>query len=53
MQLDHGSLLLIPAKVNEAYKHRLPTTKRIDTPRVNVTLRRFPRVADAKTRGRI
>ena len=42
MRLAHGSLLLIPAKTNEALKHRLPPARRIKEPRVNVTLRRFP-----------
>ena len=43
MQLAHGSLLLIPASTNEAFKHRVPPTKKVKEPRVNVTLRRFPR----------
>jgi alkylated DNA repair dioxygenase AlkB len=43
MHLEHGSLLLIPAKTNEALKHRLPPAKRVQDPRFNVTLRRFPR----------
>jgi alkylated DNA repair dioxygenase AlkB len=43
MRLAHGSLLLIPAATNEAFKHRLPPAKRVKNPRVNVTLRRFPR----------
>jgi alkylated DNA repair dioxygenase AlkB len=43
MRLAHGSLLLIPAKTNETFKHRLPPAKREREPRVNVTLRRFPR----------
>jgi alkylated DNA repair dioxygenase AlkB len=43
MPLHHGSLLLIPSATNNALKHRLPTAKRVNTPRVNVTLRRFPR----------
>jgi protein gp37/alkylated DNA repair dioxygenase AlkB len=43
MRLAHGSLLLIPAKTNEYLKHRLPPAKRVREPRVNVTLRRFPR----------
>jgi alkylated DNA repair dioxygenase AlkB len=43
MRMVHGSLLLIPAKTNEALKHRLPPTKLVKEPRVNVTLRRFPR----------
>jgi alkylated DNA repair dioxygenase AlkB len=43
MRLKHGSLLLIPSAVNRAYKHRLPPAKRITEPRINVTLRRFPR----------
>ncbi len=46
-RLAHGSLLLIPAATNEAFKHRLPLAKRIKSPRVNVTLRRFPRAGSA------
>jgi len=42
MRLAHGSLLLIPARLNQALKHRLPPTKRVKEPRINVTLRRFP-----------
>ena len=45
MHLAHGSLLLIPAETNAALKHRLPPAGRITDPRVNVTLRRFPRSA--------
>jgi alkylated DNA repair dioxygenase AlkB len=36
IQLTHGSLLLIPRKVNDAYKHMVPET------RINFTFRRFP-----------
>jgi alkylated DNA repair dioxygenase AlkB len=43
MTLGHGSLLLIPAAVNERFLHRLPPARRVKNPRVNVTLRRFPR----------
>jgi alkylated DNA repair dioxygenase AlkB len=43
MHLAHGSLLLIPAAVNRAYKHNVPVSKRVKESRVNVTLRRFPR----------
>lgn len=43
MRLHHGSLLLIPSATNDALKHRLPPAKRLKAPRVNVTLRRFPR----------
>lgn len=43
MRLAHGSLLLIPATTNEATKHRVPPERRIKEPRVNITLRRFPR----------
>ena len=42
-RLAHGSLLLIPATTNEAFKHRLPRAERLKSPRVSVTLRRFPR----------
>jgi alkylated DNA repair dioxygenase AlkB len=41
MRLTHASLLLIPARTNEALKHRLPPVKRVKEPRANVTLRRF------------
>ncbi len=43
MRLAHGSLLLIPAETNEATKHRVPSERRIKEPRVNITLRRFPK----------
>jgi alkylated DNA repair dioxygenase AlkB len=43
MRLAHGSLLLIPAATNEATKHRVPPERRVKEPRVNITLRRFPR----------
>lgn len=43
MRLAHGSLLIIPATTNEAFKHRLPIARRVKNPRINVTLRRFPR----------
>ncbi|MBZ5559501.1 MAG: alpha-ketoglutarate-dependent dioxygenase AlkB [Acidobacteriia bacterium] len=42
-RLTHGSLILVPSQTNEAFKHRLPPTKRVNQPRVNVTLRRFTR----------
>jgi alkylated DNA repair dioxygenase AlkB len=42
MRLKHGSLLLIPDRVNRVYKHTVPVSKRIRESRVNVTLRRFP-----------
>lgn len=43
IRLAHGSLLLIPTNTNSSLKHRLPPTKRVKEPRVNVTLRRFPK----------
>jgi alkylated DNA repair dioxygenase AlkB len=43
VRLAHGSLLLIPATTNEALKHRVPPERRVREPRVNVTMRRFPR----------
>jgi alkylated DNA repair dioxygenase AlkB len=43
MRPSHGSLLLIPSATNEATKHRVPPERRIKQPRVNITLRRFPR----------
>ena len=43
MQPQHGSLLLIPAETNEATKHRVPPERWVKEPRVNITLRRFPR----------
>jgi alkylated DNA repair dioxygenase AlkB len=42
-RLAHGSLLLIPAATNNALKHRVPPELRVKEPRVNITLRRFPR----------
>jgi alkylated DNA repair dioxygenase AlkB len=43
IRLKHGSLLLIPGQVNLRFKHEVPPMKRVKEPRVNVTLRRFPR----------
>jgi hypothetical protein len=43
MRLAHGSLLQIPAATNNALKHRVPPELRVKEPRVNITLRRFPR----------
>jgi alkylated DNA repair dioxygenase AlkB len=43
MKLPHGSLLLIPAATNTAFKHRVAVERRVKEPRVNITLRRFPR----------
>lgn len=43
MRLTHGSLLLIPSETNLALKHRVPPERRVKEPRVNITLRRFPR----------
>jgi alkylated DNA repair dioxygenase AlkB len=48
MCLAHGSLLLIPSETNEALKHRLPPAKRVESPRVNITLRRFPHGRDVR-----
>jgi alkylated DNA repair dioxygenase AlkB len=42
IELAHGSLLLIPGKVNDAYKHMVPESRRVTEARINITFRRFP-----------
>jgi alkylated DNA repair dioxygenase AlkB len=41
MEPGHGSLLLIPRKVNDAFKHSIAESKRCREPRINVTFRKF------------
>ncbi|HBY67399.1 MAG TPA: alpha-ketoglutarate-dependent dioxygenase AlkB [Flavobacteriaceae bacterium] len=37
--LQHGSLLLMRGGTQENYKHQLPKTKKVDSPRINLTFR--------------
>jgi alkylated DNA repair dioxygenase AlkB len=37
--LSHGSLLVMKEETQTHWQHRLPPTKRITTPRVNLTFR--------------
>lgn len=39
LRLDHGSLLLMKDETQTHWFHRLPPTKRIDAPRINLTFR--------------
>jgi len=39
LQLDHGSLLVMKGVTQEHWLHRLPPTKKIDAPRINLTFR--------------
>ena len=41
MEPAHGSLLLIPRVVNDAYKHSIAESKRCTEARINVTFRKF------------
>jgi alkylated DNA repair dioxygenase AlkB len=41
MEPAHGSLLLIPRNVNDAYKHSIAESKRCREARINVTFRKF------------
>jgi alkylated DNA repair dioxygenase AlkB len=41
MEPAHGSLLLIPRNVNDAYKHCIAESKRCREPRINFTFRKF------------
>jgi alkylated DNA repair dioxygenase AlkB len=41
MEPAHGSLLLIPRNVNDAYKHCIAESKRCTGPRINFTFRKF------------
>ena len=37
--LENGSLLVMKGETQENWLHRLPTTKKILTPRINLTFR--------------
>lgn len=39
ISLKHGSLLLMQGSIQEYWKHQLPLTKKIITPRINLTFR--------------
>ncbi|SDS29999.1 Alkylated DNA repair dioxygenase AlkB [Gillisia sp. Hel1_33_143] len=39
LHLKHGSLLIMKGKTQHFWKHQLPKTKKIDTPRINLTFR--------------
>nr|WP_297783691.1 alpha-ketoglutarate-dependent dioxygenase AlkB [uncultured Allomuricauda sp.] len=39
LQLDHGSLLVMKGATQEHWLHRLPPTKKIGKPRINLTFR--------------
>lgn len=39
LQLEHGSLLVMKGATQTWWKHRLPPTKKVNTPRVNLTFR--------------
>lgn len=39
-QLSHGSLLVMQGKLQHCWKHQIPKSKRIHTPRVNLTFRK-------------
>ena len=41
MEPAHGSLLLIPRNVNDAYKHSIAESKQCREARINVTFRKF------------
>lgn len=39
LMLDHGSLLLMGGEIQRNWWHRLPPTKTVNTPRINLTFR--------------
>ncbi len=39
IQLQHGSLLIMKGRTQEKWKHQLPKTKKVDSPRINLTFR--------------
>ncbi|OHX64103.1 alpha-ketoglutarate-dependent dioxygenase AlkB family protein [Flammeovirga pacifica] len=39
INLENGSLLLMSGEIQDKWMHALPKTKRIDTPRINLTFR--------------
>ena len=39
LYLEHGSLLIMKGKTQTHWLHRLPPTKKINTPRINLTFR--------------
>ncbi|TRO65383.1 alpha-ketoglutarate-dependent dioxygenase AlkB family protein [Christiangramia sabulilitoris] len=41
IRLHHGSLLIMKGKTQESWKHQLPKSKRVVSPRVNLTFRRI------------
>lgn len=43
MQLEHGSLLVMKGETQDHWQHRLPPTKKVHAPRVNLTFRTIVR----------
>jgi len=41
IRLHHGSLLIMKGKTQEFWKHQLPKTKKIVSPRINLTFRKI------------
>ncbi|WP_300438645.1 alpha-ketoglutarate-dependent dioxygenase AlkB [Christiangramia sp.] len=41
IRLQHGSLLLMKGTTQEFWKHQLPKTRKIDSPRINLTFRKL------------
>lgn len=41
LELEHGSLLVMRGDTQRYWLHRLPPTKKVDTPRVNLTFRQM------------
>ncbi len=39
LMLDHGSLLVMKGATQASWQHRLPPTKKVGTPRINLTFR--------------
>ncbi len=43
LQLEHGSLLVMKAATQSHWLHRLPPTKKVNSPRINLTFRTIVR----------
>jgi alkylated DNA repair dioxygenase AlkB len=41
LELGHGSLLLMGGESQHFWEHQLPKTKKIQTPRINLTFRKL------------
>ena len=45
IQLEHGSLLVMQGETQSHWLHSLPTTKKVNSPRINLTFRQIQTVS--------